>query len=345
MSRHFVYVGTYTREGGRGIVVLELCAASGRILREVQQIDVEDPAYLALHPTRDVLYCVNEVRSLAGAPTGGVCEFERDPISGRLHFRCQWPSGGMTPAHVAVDPTGRWLAVANYRGANVALGRLDEAGHLRELTPRWQFSGCSVHRERQLQPHPHQTVFHGEGVIVPALGADEILWRALAGDAVVATKLPAGAGPRHLAVARDGAACYVLCELSSQLAVFAMPARREPMQLQAILSLRDRRAGVSQAGAIKLHPSGRFLFCSNRGDDTVAVFSVATSGAVERVQVASSGGRWPRDLTLTPDGRWLVVANQHSGDLSVFAFDAAGGRLGERGDRWPVIAPACVAIR
>ncbi len=345
MSRHFVYVGTYTREGGGGIVVLELCATSGRFLREVQQFPVEDPAYLALHPTRDVLYGVNEVRSLGGAPTGGVCEFAVDAPSGRLEFHRQWPSGGMTPAHLAVDAAGRWLAVANYRGANVALGRLDEAGHLLELTPRWPFSGCSVHPERQQQPHPHQAMFHDEGVVVPALGADEILWRSLDGDTVVATKLPAGAGPRHLVLARDGAMCYVLCELSSQLAVLAMRARREPMELRAIHSTRDRRAGASQAGAIKLHPSGRFLFCSNRGDDTVAVFSIAPSGAVELVQVSSSGGRWPRDLTLTADGRWLIVANQHSGDLSVFAFDARLGRIDERSERWPVIAPACVAIR
>lgn len=345
MERVIAYVGTYTREGGRGIVVLEFCPATGRFVHEIQQIHAEDPAYLALHPTRDAVYCVNEVRALAGAPTGGVCEYDLEQATGRLSFRRQWPSGGMTPSHLAVDPTGDWLAVANYRGANVALGRLDACGHLVTLQPRWQFEGRSVHPERQLQSHPHQAVFHDDGVLTPALGADEVVWHALADDRSVATKLPAGAGPRHLVMSREGRHCYLLCELSSQLAVFAVKGRGQCMELTALHSTRDRLEGSNQTAAVKLHPTGRFLFCSNRGDDTVAVFRIGPGEFVQLQQVIPTDGRWPRDLTITSNGRWLIVAHQHSGDLAVFAIDPADGRIGHCSDRRPVVAPACVVLR
>lgn len=340
------YVGTYTREGGRGIVALDFCPDRGCFVREVHALDVADPAYLAFHPTRDVLFAANEVRALAGASTGGVSEFDMDPRTGGLRLRRQWPSGGMTPSHLAVDPSGRWLAVANYRGANVALGKLDGDGHLLDLHARWIFSGRSVHPERQLQPHPHQVVFHADGVLVPALGADEIVWRSLEESGGAATtRLPPGAGPRHLVRSHDGAHCYVLCELSSQLAVFAVKGRGEPLQLKAIHSTRDRVGTPNQTAAIKLHPNSQFLFCSNRGDDTVAVFRVGDGGTVELQQVVSTGGRWPRDLAITPDGRWLIVAYQHSGDLEVLSIDPADGRVADSSEHWPITAPACVVFR
>lgn len=345
MSRLIAYVGTYTREGGRGIVVLEFCCTSGRFLRELQQLGAEDPTYLALHPTRDVLFCVNEVRSLGDAATGGVCEFEVDAATDRLTFRRQWPSGGMTPSHLAVDPRGEWLAVANYRGANVALGQLGPSGHLIDLQPRWAFAGSSVHPERQLQAHPHQVVFHDTGVLTPALGADEVVWHALAGSGIATTKLPPGTGPRHLAMAPDGRHCFVLCELSSQLAVLAVGARGEPMELLALHSTRDRSDGPNQTAAIRLHPNGRFLFCSNRGDDTVAVFHLGDGAQVKLIQVVPTGGRWPRDLAITPDGRWLIVANQHAGELAVLPINPDTGELGRCSERWPIIAPACVLLR
>lgn len=345
MERLIAYVGTYTREEGRGIVALEFCPTRGRFLREIQQVNAEDPAYLAFHPTRDVLLCVNEVRSLGGAPTGGVCEFDVERTTGRLNFRRQWPSGGMTPSHLAIDAAGEWLAVANYRGANVALGRLDATGGLLDLQPRWTFCGRSVHPERQLQAHPHQVVFHRGGVLTPALGADEIVWHALAGDGSATTKLPAGAGPRHLVMSRDDARCYVLCELSSQLAVFAVAGRGEPLELQALHSTRDREGSLNQTAAIKLHPNGRFLYCSNRGDDTLAVFRLGTDHAVELRQVIPTGGRWPRDLAITRDGRWLIIANQHSNDLTILRIDPLDGALERCGEPWPIVAPACVLLR
>ncbi len=345
MARLIAYVGTYTREGGRGLLALEFCPATGRFVREIQQVDAEDAAYLALHPTRRMLYCVNEVRSLGRAPTGGVCEFEIDEPSGHLEFRRQWPTGGMTPAHLAVDRHGDWLAVANYRGDSVALGRLDPMGRLRGLAPRWRFSGRSVHPERQLQAHPHQVVFHADGALTPALGADEIVWHALDVGEAGTTKLPPGSGPRHLVVSADGTRCYVLCELSSQLAVFATGARGEPMELKSMCSTRDREGTPNQTAAIKLHPSGRLLFCSNRGDDTVAVFRLGVGPAPALCQVIPTGGRWPRDLTITPDGRWLIVAHQHSGDLAVFPIDPIAERVGRCCDRWPIMAAVCVVFR
>lgn len=344
MERLIAYVGTYTREGGRGILALEFCATTGRFVREVQQIAAEDPSYLALHPARDVLFCVNEVRALGGAPTGGVCAFDVERTTARLSFRRQWPSGGMTPSHLAIDAAGEWLSVANYRGANVALGRLDETGRLLDLRPRWSFSGRSVHPQRQLQAHPHQVVFHRAGVLTPALGADEVIWHALAGDGCATTKLPAGAGPRHLVMSRDEARCYVLCELSSQLAVFAVAGRGEPLELQALHSTREREGSPNQTAAIKLHPNGRFLYCSNRGDDTVAVFRLGTDHAVELRQVIPTGGRWPRDLAITPDGQWLIAANQQSNDLTVFRINPLDGVLERCSEHWPIVAPACVVL-
>lgn len=349
MSTLFAYVGTYSRDGGSGIVVLEFCSERGRFIREVQRLPVEDASYLARHPRAHTLFCVNEVRSLAGAATGGLSEFAIESGSGQLRFRQQVCSGGATPAHLAIDADGGWLGVANYRGATFTCGRLDASGHVESLSVRAQLNGRGVHAERQTQPHPHQVVFHRNRAWIPDLGTDRIAsvnFAAETHDAPIFSSLPAGFGPRHLTFAASGNVCFVVGELSSKLAVLESLSLEAPLVLRTQHSTRAPGAtGPNQPAALRLHPSGQWLFCSNRGDDTVAVFGVAPHGdAVELHHVSPCGGWWPRDLAVTPDGRWLIVVNQRSGALTVFPFASEAGHIGPASDRHDITAPACVLI-
>jgi len=352
-----LYVGTYT-EGTRseGIYLVRMDRSSGK-LRRVGSTDAgANPSFLAIHPNGRVLYAVNEVEKDNGKPTGAVSAFAIAKDTGALTRRNEQPSEGGAPCFVSVDRSGRVVLVANYVGGNVALLPIQGDGALAPATSVVQHAGTGPNRERQGEPHAHCIVpDHSNRFVLAAdLGADRVFVYRLdlegkslrhveGGDAVMRS----GAGPRHIAFHATLPLVFVANELDSTVATLRFDAER------GTLSPLDTRStfpagwtGTNYPADIHLAPSGRALYVSNRGHNSIAVFSVAEStGALALDQVISTDGDWPRNFSLDPTGRWLLVANQRSDSIVVFRRDQKSGRLTPTRQRIAVPSPVCLRFR
>lgn len=336
------YVGTYTGQGGLGILEVGWNgAACRRVVAETP-----NPSFMALHPAGHTLYAVNEV------PEGAVTAFAIDALSGKLNFIGTAATGGAAPCHLAVHPTGRWLAVANYRGASVAVFALQPHGELAQRSSLVTHEGQSIHPVRQSQPHPHGVYWAlgGNQLWVPDLGMDSILvysFNALSG--VLSPRrsrinLPPGCGPRHLAFHPDGNAVYCLNELDSTLITITGDFLTDKWNPQvAHTTLPAGFSGPNSAAEIVLHPQSHRLYCSNRGHDSVAIFDTFISPAAPQfLSNFATSGRTPRHFTVDSSGRYIAVANQDSHSVSLFAFQRYPPTGMVEVASLEVTAPACL---
>ncbi len=308
--------------------------AGGRISSVEVLAAAVSPAWLVASRDRSRVYAVNETTMFGGVPGGGVSAYRRD-ADGGLTLMNALPSGGVEPAHLALDPSERFLVVANYRDGSVAVFALEEDGALGPMTDLVRHHGSSAHPVRQTSPHPHQVVFDPVSglILVPDLGLDVVVRYALdaAGRLTEADggriPLPAGAGPRHLAFGRDAEHLYVADELDSTIAVF----RRAGEGFELVQLLPSTGADVealgNSASELAVSPSGRSVIVSNRGAHSLAVFRVEALGSLTPVGEVPSGGQWPRSFAFADEGAQLIVANQNSDLVTVFAFDEEEGRL------------------
>jgi 6-phosphogluconolactonase len=349
-----LYVGTYT-EGTRsdGIYLVRMDPSSGK-LRRVSSLDAgANPSFLAIHPNGRVLYAVNEVEKHDGRATGAVSAFAIARDTGALTRRNDQPSEGGAACYISVDRSGRVVLVANYVGGSVALLPIQADGALAPATKVVQHTGSGPNAERQSSPHAHCIVpDHSNRFVLAAdLGADRVFVYRLdlegkslrhveGGDAVMRP----GAGPRHIAFHPTLPLVFVANELDSTVATLRFDAER------GALSPRDTRStlpagwtGTNYPADIHVAPSGRALYVSNRGHNSIAVFSVAEStGALALEQVISTDGDWPRNFSLDPTGRWLLAANQRSNSVVVFGRDQESGRLTPTRQRIALPSPACL---
>ena len=343
-----VYIGTYTAGASEGIYQCRL-AADGALTLVGATPAGDNPSFLTLDAAGRVLYAVNETVAYDGMESGSVNAFAIAPETGRLSFLDRQASRGGAPCHLALDPTGRFLVVANYVGGNVSA--LPVAGGLGEPVSTVGFTGSGPDVGRQEAPHAHMALPDPAGrfVLVPDLGTDRL--HVLALDTtkgglqrVSEAALPPGAGPRHVAFREDGAHVYCLNELDSTLTAFAYAAETGALSEVQALSTRPAGAdGDNYPAHVVASPGGRRVYASNRGDDTLAVFDVdAQTGALTLVQTQPTGGRWPRHFAVDPSGRFLLAANERSDTLVTFAIE--GGRLRPTGHALEVPSPVCVAF-
>ena len=349
-----LYVGTYTGDGAsRGIYHLSLDRETGLLRSGGLAAETPSPSFLALAPNGRTLYAVNELTELAGRPTGGVTAFARDPVTGALSSLGQQPSRGGAPCYVIVDRAGRYVLVANYVGGNVALLPIGANGALGEATAVVQHTGTGPNAERQERPHAHCIVLDAPNrfAIAADLGADSLfIYRVddrrgwLTAGEQPALKLRPGAGPRHLAFAPNAPRLYAVNELDSTLVVLDYEPVRGRLTESQTLSTRPAGAtGANYPADLHVHPRGHSVYASNRGDDTIAVFSVAPgTGRLALVQTVSTGGKWPRNFAIDPTGSQLIVANQRSDSVVGFRIDPATGRLSESGSRVEIPTPVCL---
>jgi 6-phosphogluconolactonase len=352
LDGELLYVGTYT-EGGRpdGIYLIRMDRRSGKLRRVASLNAGANPSFLAIHPNRRVLYAVNELETHNGRPTGVVSAFAMARDTGALTRLNEQPSEGGAPCFVSVDRSGRVVLVANYVGGSVALLPIQGDGSLAPATSVLQHTGSGPNAARQGGPHAHCIVAHPSNrfVLAADLGADRVfvyhldldrksLRRVERGDAIMRS----GAGPRHIAFHPTLPLVFVANELDSTVATLRFDAER------GALSLLDTRStvpagwtGTNYPADIHVAPSGRTLYVSNRGHNSIAVFSVAESTLVLD-QVVSTEGDWPRNFSLDPTGRWLLVANQRSDSVVVFARDQNSGRLTPTRERIALPSPACL---
>ncbi len=340
-----VYAGTYTGGGSRGIYRFALDRESGALTDLLLAAETENPSFLTFHPNGRVLYAVNEVAR------GAVSAFRVD-ATGNLTLLNQQPSAGADPCHLVVDRQGRNLLVANYTGGSVAVLPLDADGRLRPASAVRQHAGRGPVPVRQEGPHAHAIALDAaeQFALAVDLGADRIFvyrYGAAAGtldpNEPASAPLEPGSGPRHVAWHRAGNYLYAINELRSTLTSFRYDAVRGTLEtLQTVTTLPAGGSRDTIAAEIAISPDGRFLYGSNRGHDSIAIFAIdATFGTLAPLGHVHAGGRTPRHFAIDASGRWLLVANQESEAISVFHVDETGFP-GVVGPGIAVSKPVCV---
>jgi len=348
-----VYVGTYTGGASKGIYLFHLDLATGRLQPAGLAAEVVNPTFLAVHPNRQFLYAVGEIGNFAGGKTGAVSAFSVNPDTGKLALLNQQASGGAGPCHLVVDGTGKYVLVANYGGGSVACLPIRADGRLGEATAFIQHQGSSVNRRRQQGPHAHSVNLDAANrfAFVADLGLDKILvyrFDAKSGKLTPNeppfTSLAPGAGPRHFAFHPNGRYAYAINELNSTVTAFDYRAQGGALEpLQTVSTLPKEFRGRSTTAEVQVHPSGKFLYGSNRGHDSIAIFAVdVNTGKLRLVGHQLTGGKTPRNFGLDPTGAYLLAANQTTDNMVVFRIDAKTGKLQATGPSIPVPAPVCV---
>lgn len=347
---HWVYFGT----GASHIYVSSFDEEAGALGVPREAAEIERPGFLAIHPQGEMLYAVGREAGGGGAPKGIAAAFAIDRSTGGLRERNRSGTAGRGAAHVAVNSAATGLAAVNYGDGNTVSLSIQSDGRVGELVSDLRHSGSSVNPQRQGEPHPHSANFTPDGrlVIVPDLGTDELV--AYEFDSRTARlqrrsgpqlKMPPGSGPRHMTFHPNGRWAYVINELASTVAFLEYDSSAGALRtVQIISTLPEGYDGPQNTTAeVLVHPNGRFLYGSNRGSNTIAVFAIdPSSGRLSAVERVSTGGDWPRNFKLAPSGRFLLVANQRSDDVRVLRVDSESGRLELTGASVSVPSPMCV---
>ena len=351
-SKYRLYVGAYTDKGAKGIYVYRYDPQSGQLSDPQVAAETVNPSFLTIDGKKQLLYAVNEVQRYQNEPSGGVSAFAIEP-SGQLRLLNEVASGGADPCYVSIDKTGKYVLVANYTGGSISVFPIQQDGNLGAATAFIQHKGSGPNRERQEAAHAHwiETSPDNRFAIAADLGMDELLvyhfdastGKLTPNDPPFA-KAEAGAGPRHVAFAPNGKFAYVINELQSTVSVFSYDAAHGVLHpLQTISALPKGFSGENTAAEIAVHPNGRLLFASNRGHDSIAVFSIdKAKGTLRLIDNFSVKGRTPRSFVIDPTGSRLLVANQDTGNIVVFRINRSTGRLTATGQEVKVPAPVCL---
>ena len=350
-----VYFGTYTRPdgGSKGIYVSRLDGETGKLSEPRLAAEVASPSFLEIHPGGQYLYAVSEVSELDGKPGGAVTAYRIDPATGSLAKLNARSTGGAGPCHVSIDPAGKCVLVANYGGGSCASYGIAADGSLREAGSVIQHTGSSVNPNRQKAPHAHSINPSPDGrhVFVADLGIDQVVIYRLDADAATLTshgaaKVAPGSGPRHFAFHPTGKWAWVINEMTLTLTGFdydAAAGTLREIQTLPTLPAADRDGKGLSTAEVRVHPTGKFVYGSNRGHDTIAVYQVdAATGQLTFVEVEPIQGKTPRNFNIDPTGRWLLAAGQASDTISVFAIDPRTGALDYTGHQIAVGTPVCV---
>ncbi len=342
-----VYFGTYTQEHdgpsskSLGIYRSRFDSKTGTLTQPHLAAEIESPSFLALHPNKKFLYAVTESKE------GTVSSFSIGS-SGSLTKINTKSTNGSAPCDLEVDPTGQMLVVANYHSGSTVAYAITEDGSLSDLTTFLNHEGSSVHK-RQKSSHAHSVDFtpNSSHLIVSDLGTDKVMTMEV--DSTTATislsseiSLAPGSGPRHFAFHPSGKFGYSLGELASTVTAMSH-ADGKLETIETLSTLPDGFVGHNTTAEIAVHSSGRFMYVSNRGHDSIAVFSVdTTSGQLNRTAVIKSGGNRPRNFAIDPTGRYILIAHRDSDNVVVFAIDQQTGILHPTGLEIEVDAPVCV---
>ncbi|MBX3049831.1 MAG: lactonase family protein [Caldilineaceae bacterium] len=350
-----LYIGTYTRRGGKGIYVARFDTETGHIGEVTLAAEASNPSFLALHPSQPILYAANEME--AGAQGGGqVSAFAIDTNSGALTFRNQQPTQGSAPCHLAADATASLVISTNYSSGSVAVMPIDSTGQLKPSSQVIQHEGSSVNVRRQQGPHAHSVTIDPTNTYayVCDLGMDKVMiyrmdrenGKLLPNEAQNWARVPAGSGPRHFAFTPDQRFAYAINELDSTINGFAFSAEDGSLKdVCRISTLPDDFDGSSHCADIHVHPSGRFLYGSNRGHDSIAIYAInEKSGELTSLGFESTQGKTPRNFGIDPSGRWLLAANQDTDNIAVLAIDQKTGGLTATGHSVTASMPVCLTF-
>ena len=350
-----VCVGTYTSGTSKGIYQYQMDLASGSLTPLGVTPGLVNPSFLAIHPTHRYLYAVNEVSSYDGKRSGAVSSFSLDTATGELTFLNQGSSGGTGPCHLVVDHAGKNVLVANYGSGSVSVLPIADDGRLNQATAFVQHEGSSVNPRRQQGPHAHSINLDASDRFAFAadLGLDKILvYRfdpakgTLAPNDEPSVSVAPGSGPRHFTFHPSGRYAYVINELSCTVTAFTYDAKRGVLSpMQTVSTLPSDFDGKNTTAEVQAHPSGKFLYGSNRGHDSIAIFAIdPATGKLTPAGHQSTQGKTPRNFGIDPTGAYLLAANQGSDTIVVFRVDANTGGLSPTGNVVRVSKPVCVKM-
>jgi 6-phosphogluconolactonase len=351
----WAYIGTYTQKESKGIYRFQFDPATGNLTGRTLAAEAKDPSFLAIDPNHRFLYAVNEMDDFEGKKSGGVSAFAIDPATGDLRSLNQQPSGGAGPCHLVVDRAGKHVLVANYGSGSVSVLLIESDGRLGKATAFMQHHGSGPNPQRQQGPHAHCIDLDAANrfAVVADLGLDKVfVYRfdptkgtLTANDPPWVSVAP-GAGPRHFAFHPNGKNGYVINEIASTITAFRYDGQRGVLQsLQTVSTLPKEFHGNNSTAEIQVHPSGKFLYGSNRGHNSIAIFtSDPASGRLGYVGEQSDQIKTPRNFVIDPTGRYLLVANQDSDSIVVFRIDAQTGQLQPTGNKVEVPIPVCIEM-
>ena len=345
-----VYFGTYTsgRNASKGIYRSLLDTDTGKLSAPVLVIEAKNPSFLEIHPGGKFLYAVSE-----SGDAGTVSAYAIDPDTGNLKLLNSRPSGGSSPCHVNIDRSAKNVLVTNYSSGSASVIPIAADGSLAEPTAFVQHEGASVNPQRQKGPHAHSVNLSPDNrfAFVADLGLDKIMiYKLDAEKGTIAANDPAfakvkpGAGPRHFTFGTEGRYAYVINELNGTVTAFAYERASGTLtEIQSITTLPDGFAGSSSCAEVRVHPSGRFLYGSNRGHDSITVYRIdPAKGTLTFVEHERAGIKTPRNFNIDPSGIFCLVANQGGDSVVVFKIDQKTGALEPTGNKISIGRPVCV---
>jgi len=355
----YVYVGTYTETlphvvgKGKGIYRFVLDPTSGALTPAGPVTETVSPSFLALHPEGSVLYAVNEAVEVSGELTGTVSAFAIDPNDRGLTFLNRQSTHGNGPCHLTVDATGAYLLVTNHGSGSVAVYPILSDGSIGAASDVVQHVGSSVHPRAQLGPHAHSVNFDRANrfAFVCDKGIDKVVIYRL--DHATGKLIPnsppfasvrPGSAPRHLAVHPSRPYVFLINEISSTLTVFQLDEETGALdEIQTVSTLPEGYTDRNTTADLRVHPNGKFVYGSNRGHNSLAIFAIDDgTGHLTSLGHESTRGEVPRNVNFDPSGRLLLAANQNSDTVVAFAVDPDRGTLTPTGAVTNVPSPVCI---
>jgi 6-phosphogluconolactonase len=347
-AERVVYIGTYTGEASKGIYAFRFDDSSGALTPIGLVAETPSPSFLTASTNGRYVFAVNELQTFDGAPGGSVTSFSVDKGTAKLAQISVQPSKGAGPCHLVLDRTERYLAVANYGGGNYSLLPVGQDGTLQPATATVAGQRAESGKSK---PLGHAVGFDADNrfLITADKGLDQMLiYRfdpakgALTPHQPPAAGLPPGSGPRHFAFDPKGRWVFTINEQGATVTTFAWDQNAGTLKPLGSVPTRPPEVTTGSTAEIAVHPSGRFVYGSNRGHDSIAVFSVGSDGALTHVEYESTRGQTPRNFALDPSGRWLIAANQRSHTLAVFSIDQKTGALSPVGPLASVGSPVSI---
>ena len=350
-AKEIMYVGTYSVRGSEGIYVFEFDRKAGS-MRPVQAVsNKKSPSFLAVHPSGNYLYSVDEGAEKAG----GVSSYTIDRKTGKLTYLNSQSSMGSGPCHISVDHTGKTAFVSNYGGGSLTVLPIKTDGMLSAATDTVQDVGSGPNAQRQEKPHVHSATLAPDNrfVYVADLSLDKL--SILAFDPQKSEVKPAsmpyatvkpGSGPRHFTFHPNGKFAYLVEEIISSVAVFSRDAKTGALTLiqDNVKTLPADFNGQNTSADIHIDPSGKFLYQSNRGYNALAIFAIGNDGKLTKVSDQPTEGKTPRNFLIDPKGEFVFVANQESDNITIFKRDQKTGRLTYTGHSVNVPAAVCIIM-
>jgi len=346
-----LYVGTYTSGKSEGIYVCRMDRATGALTRFSSTMSV-NPSFLTIDKSKRHLYAVNEVGEYGGKPGGAVSAFKIDPATGNLRLLNEQATQGADPCYLSIDARKKTLLVANYSGGSVTVLPVRTDGTIGMAIEVKQHEGSGP-KEQQKGPHAHCVILDRveRHALAADLGIDKVMiYRVDRATGKLSpakqpfAELTAGAGPRHLALHPSGKYLYVIAELDSTMTSFQYNELNGTLTpIETVSTLPGDFTGTSYCADVHVSPSGRFLYGSNRGHNSIVVFEIdPRTGKPKLVEHVSTEGDWPRNFTIDPSGKFLLVANQRSENVVTFNINQSTGRLTPTGNNEQIPSPVCL---